>query len=259
MGDPKEEPLLVEERGKVCILTLNRPTVKNAFNTALYAALAEELRVQAAAPSCHVVVLTGSGNVFSAGQDLREALEIDRTAVGRPDHNLVVRALCEFPKPLIGAVNGPAVGFGATMLLHCDLVIVAESARLRFPFVSLGIAPEAGATYLLPMMVGAQRAFHLVTSGRWMQASELVDAGCAIAVHPDETLLQEALRVADEIADQPLPSLLATKRLMVTPRRQNLVGVLDRERLVQDALVAQGDYRARFATTLGDATTAARR
>ena len=250
--ESQQSVLLTHDRGTTRVLTLNRPRVKNAFNTALYGALAEAIRHSGEAGPVHCVILTGNGNVFCAGQDLSEALEIDQGDDDRADHNLVVQALSDCPKPVIAAVNGAAVGFGATMLLHCDLILAAQSARFRFPFVSLGIAPEAGATYLLPRAVGAQNAFSWFTTGSWIGAEEAVAAGFALATYPDDGLLSEAIRIADEIGKQPLPGVTATKQLMAASRREDLHAALDRERQVQEALLTQGEYRSRFAAAVGD-------
>src|SRR5262252_6341219 len=143
--------------GKARTLVFNRPAKKNALTVAMYGMLADELAAASASPDVRAVVLTGAGDTFTAGNDILDF-------VAQPpvtDDSHVVRflkALVAFPKPIVAAVNGAAIGVGTTMLLHCDLVLAVSSARFQFPFVKLGLCPEGGSSLLLPRMVGLQRA-----------------------------------------------------------------------------------------------------
>jgi len=202
-----------EDLGAVRLLTLDRPDARNAFDSALYRATAEALDEARADDRVHVVVLTGSGGSFSAGQDLKE---MARLAAGEPGvasaFPLLLEALQSFDKPLVAAVNGVAVGIGFTMLPHCDLVFAADSARFRTPFAPMGVAPEAGSSYLFPARMGGQRAAYTLLTGEWLSAQEAVEWGIAFSRHPDEELLPHALDVAQRVASSPLAALRAIKR-----------------------------------------------
>jgi enoyl-CoA hydratase/carnithine racemase len=142
----------------------------------------------------------------------------------------LIDALMDYPKPLIAAVHGPAVGFGATMLLHCDLVLVADDARVRFPFTSLRTAPEAGSSALLPAAVGPQRAAELLFTSRWIGAEEVVDIGLALARYPREQLHGEARALAERIAQQPAAAVESVKRLLRADRTDMVRSASARER-----------------------------
>jgi enoyl-CoA hydratase/carnithine racemase len=211
----KRETLIEELRDAVAVITLNRPERRNAFNNRLYddtrAALAEardDDRV-------HAVLITGAAGAFSAGQDIGEMGSGHAFAP-------FVDELSSFDKPLLAAVNGVAVGIGLTMLLHCDVVYVGESARLRAPFVSLGLVPEAGSSLLLPLVVGPQRAAEVLFTNEWINASRAVEIGLAARALPDFELLPAALAKAAEIAAQPLAALRHTKQLLLACRADAL-------------------------------------
>jgi len=213
-GATPELEVLAEDRDGVRLLTLDRPQKLNAFTAAGYRALQEQLDAAATDERVAVCVLTGRGRAFSAGVDL--------TAVGLPGGSAelsrsfdpLVATLAEFPKPLIGAVNGLAVGFGATLLLHCDLVIVDEEAQVRLPFVALGTCAEAGSSWLLSERVGAQRARWMVLSGEAIGADEAVATGFALAKAPAGRVVDEALLRARRLAAHGVPVLVANTRLL---------------------------------------------
>ena len=209
----------VEDRGGVRLLAFNRPDAANAFNEALYHAAAEGLESAAADAGVSVVVLTGRGRAYCAGTDLHEMAQIAAPQPGAsiPDRSgfpHFLDALTSFPKPIVAAVNGAAVGLGLTMLLHCDVVFMAEGARLRPPFTLMGVAPEAASSYLLPRRMGFQAAAAALYPSAWITADEAVAAGLAYRSCPADQLLEEALSWADSVAAMPLASLLATKRLL---------------------------------------------
>jgi enoyl-CoA hydratase/carnithine racemase len=211
--------LRVEQVGRVRLLTLDRPQALNAFDDDLYDAARAALEDAASSPEIAVVVVTGEGRAFSAGQDLAELERPRRHGDGRA-HGFAPFIECveAFPKPLIAAVNGLAVGIGLTLLPHCDLVLVADDARMRAPFVSLGVTAEAGSTHLLPATIGWQETAHLLYTASWLDAARAVEVGLAWRAVPRERLLEEALRVAGEIAAMPIASLVDTKRLLLEAR-----------------------------------------
>jgi enoyl-CoA hydratase/carnithine racemase len=227
--------LRVDDHGRVRLLTLDRPEALNAFDTALYDATADALASAAADDGVAVVVITGEGRAFSAGQDLLEMAELasrfgeggdeasdsgsqappaaaDGSPSGFPH---LLDELQRFPKPLMAAVNGLGLGIGFTMLAHCDLVFIAEGARLKTPFTSLGVSPEAASGYLFPMRMGWQAAAKVLFTSDWVTAEEAVELGIAGQVCAPDALLEETLALAERIARMPISSLVTTKRLML--------------------------------------------
>jgi enoyl-CoA hydratase/carnithine racemase len=223
--------LLAETRSGVALFTLNRPEKRNAFDTPLYDALAGALRGAVDDDAVRVAVVTGAGQAFSAGQDLAEMGTLGAGGAGGEAHGFphLMDALCAFDKPLLAAVNGVAIGIGTTMLLHCDLVHFAESARLRLPFVPLGVVPEAASSYLLPLTIGWQRAAELVYTGDWIDARRAVALGLGISVCPADTLLPTVMAQAAAIAGAPLAALRESKRLLLATRAPEIRAARARE------------------------------
>jgi enoyl-CoA hydratase/carnithine racemase len=225
---------VLEETGDgIVVLTLHRPERRNAFNEQQYDDLRDALAEAQANDDVCVAVITGTPPAFTAGQDLNEMGKPPLND-GKPHGFLpFVDQLAAFEKPLIAAVNGVAVGVGVTMLLHCDIVYAAESARLRLPFASLGIVPEAGSTFLLPKVVGPQAAAEIFFTAGWFDASRAVALGLATRAVPDAELLPTTLAKAKEIAAQPLGALRATKRLLLDAHAEAVRAARTREDTVQ--------------------------
>lgn len=216
--------VLEENHGQVRVLRIHRPEAKNAFNRATYLALADAIARADADKSVRVLLLTGTGDSFSAGQDLAEMTQLfdPSQPIG---FERLVDALVACGKPVLTAVNGLAVGIGTTMLLHTDLNFFARSARFRCPFTSLAVVPEAGSSYLLYQLAGPQKAADFLLRARWWNAEEALAAGLGIAVVDDAALLETALAAAQDLAKLPPASVRETKRLMREASKQ----------LVQDA------------------------
>ena len=213
--------LRTNHHGAVTLLTFDRPEARNAFNHALYCAISDELERAKADDGTNVVVLTGEGSAFCAGQDLIEMTAMARGELvfaGGHGFTRLLESLESFDKPLIAAVNGPAAGIGLTMLLHCDIVLVAESARLRVPFAEMGVPPEAGSSALLPAQLGWQKASHLLFTSDWLSASDAVASGLALKTAPDASLMDETLALATRIASHDGKAMRTTKRLMMDAR-----------------------------------------
>jgi len=224
--------LLIADDNRVRTLTLNRPEALNAFNEALYDATADALNAAADDPEVAVVVITGAGRAFSAGQDLTE-MQARITdpgfvsgAYGFPG---LIDALARFPKPLICAVNGLGLGLGATILGYADLAFMSAAARLKCPFTSLGVAPEAASSYLLPQLVGRQNAAWLLMSSEWVDATEALRMGLVWKVCEPDELLPETHRHAEILAAKPVSSLVAVKQSMVEPTRPGIAAARSRE------------------------------
>lgn len=227
-----ETTLRIADENRVRTLTLNRPDVLNAFNEELYLATATALREAAADEDVAVVVLTGEGRAFSAGNDLNEM----QRRISDPAFNeqgshftTMIDALADFPKPLICAVNGVGVGIGATILGYADLAFMSTTARLKTPFTSLGVAPEAASSYLFPQLIGRQNAAWLLMSSEWVDADEAQRMGLVWRVCPPEDLLAETRRHAEVLASRPIASLMAVKQTMTAPTREGIVAATARE------------------------------
>ena len=224
--------LLVEDARRVRTITLNRPEALNAFNETLYDATARALHDAAADPSVAVVLLTGAGRAFSAGTDL---LEMQRIATdptferGEYGFGGLLDALVEFPKPLVVAVNGLGLGIGATVLGFADLAFMSTTARLKCPFTSLGVAPEAASSLLFPQLVGRQNAAWMLLSAEWISAEQARDAGLVLALCEPDDLLPTARRHAEVLASRPVSSLVAVKRTMTAPHREAVAAARERE------------------------------
>lgn len=222
----------IDDTNRVRTLTLNRPDALNAFSEALYDATTIALKEAAADPDVSVVLLTGAGRAFSAGNDLVEMQEM----VTNPEYQMgeygfpgLIEALTAFPKPLICAVNGVGLGIGTTILGYADLAFMSTTARLKCPFTSLGVASEAASSYLLPRLMGRQNAAWLLLSSEWVSAEEALRMGLVWRVCEPDDLLPEARRHAEIIASRPLSSLMAVKHAMVEPTREAIVAATQRE------------------------------
>ena len=224
--------LLIADENRVRTLTLDRPDALNAFNEALYDATADALLAAAEDPDVAVVLLTGKGRGFSAGTDLLEmhARTTDPAFVpGRHGFVGLVDALVAFPKPLVCAVNGVGLGIGTTILGFADLAFMSTTARLKCPFTSLGVAPEAASSYLLPLLIGRQNAAWLLQSSEWIDAEQAREMGLVWRVCEPDDLLATARRHAEVLAAKPISSLVAVKRTMTEPLRAGIDAARARE------------------------------
>jgi len=236
--------LKTHDEGGVRLLTFDRPDKLNAMTTALYRACAASLDEAADDDGVGAVVLTGAGRGFCAGVDLGELMG---AAAGEPGVDqggafaAFMDAISGFPKALLAAVNGVGVGIGMTLLPYCDAALIAESARLRGPFVSLGVAPEAASSATFAALMGWQRAAYTLLSGRWVSAPEAVALGLALEVVPDGEAVERTVALAREIVGAgPLGSIVATKQLLIAARRELVSNARSREDATFEALFAAG-------------------
>jgi enoyl-CoA hydratase/carnithine racemase len=212
------EHIRIENRDGVLNLTMARPDKKNALTNAMYGALADAILAAETDASVRVILIRGEGDMFSAGNDVGEFAAIAAGAVQGERHvSRFLHALAKSSRPLVAAVQGRAVGVGTTMLLHCDLVVLAENALLTTPFVSLALVPEASSSLLMPMRIGYVRAFEMFALGEAVDASSALAWGIANRVVPLEKLDAEAGALAARLAKQPAGAVSATKRLMRNP------------------------------------------
>jgi len=215
--------ILQHREGGVLTLTFNRLDKKNAITAAMYAELADALQAAAEDDGVRAAVFQGAEAIFTAGNDLADFR--DNPPDTRPDAppTPVVRflnALRDFPKPLLAAVAGPAVGIGTTLLLHCDLVYAGDNAAFSLPFVNLGLCPEAGSSLLLPQLVGYTRAAEKLLLGEAFYAEEALEMGLVNRILPPHEVNAYAQAQAAKLAAKPLASLKATKALMKMPQTQ---------------------------------------
>jgi enoyl-CoA hydratase/carnithine racemase len=214
------EHVIAETSGGVLTLTLNRPEKKNALTKAMYQALADGIDGAEHDPQVRCVLIQAEGDMFTAGNDLADfaaANAGDASANRASEGNPLLIALGRAKTPLVAAVNGRAVGVGTTMLLHCDLVFVADNALLTTPFVNLALVPEAASSVTLPSRIGHTRAFAMFVLGEAVDAQKAVDWGIANAVVPLADLRARARAAAEAVASKAPAAVLATKALMRDP------------------------------------------
>lgn len=223
--------LTTDDRDRIRILTLEREDALNAFNEALYDALTDALIDARDDPAVAVVVITGRGRAFSAGTDLLEmaGLATGTTVQGRHGFSGLIDELTEFPKPLICAVNGLGIGIGATILGLADLAFMSTDARLKCPFSSLAVAPEAASSHTFPALLGRQAATWALMSSEWLTADECLRAGLVWKLCPPEQLLDTTLEHARVLASKPISSLVEIKRTIVEPSRAAIRAARERE------------------------------
>jgi len=209
--------VLVTQAGSVLEVVFNRPEKKNALTGAMYNAVADAFHCADTDDSIRVVLLSGAGDTFTAGNDIKDFQ--NRAAINESTHaSPFLAALSSLATPLVAAVNGAAIGVGTTMLAHADLVIAARSARFVMPFTSLGLVPEAGSSLLFPRLVGHQRASALLLLGEPMDAETARDWGFVNQVVADEDLMATARGVAARLAALPPASVRQTKNLIKNGR-----------------------------------------
>ena len=216
------DTVLVESSGAVATLTLNRPEKRNAYTPEMGEALVAAFRALRDEDTVRAVILTGAGRGFCAGVDLEalsamQAGKVSGTGpkLGEEEFvNAFPLELLEYPKPVIAAIHGAAIGVGVTMTLPCDLRIAGESAKLGLTFAKLGILPGLGSTHLLPRIVGLARAQELVLTARVIQAAEALQIGLVNRVVPDASLLETAREVGDAMAECDPIALRFAKRAL---------------------------------------------
>lgn len=206
--------ILVERRGGVQVIRLNRPDKKNAITRPMYAAMTEALESGDADPSVRVHLFLGVPGAFSAGNDLADFLAAsDGGDFGDEVWNFVL-TLAAVEKPMVSGVDGIAVGIGTTLNLHCDLTVATPRTRFHTPFVDLGLVPEAASSLLLPRIIGPQRAFAMLGLGEPLSAEDALAAGFIHAVVAEDALEGEAMVLAERLAAKPPEALRLTRALM---------------------------------------------
>lgn len=207
------EHIITGVSGGIMRIEIHRPQKRNALNFAMYTALSDALERGDADPAVRVMLICGQPGLFCAGNDIQDFLDPLTLSPDSPVLSFM-QAIARVTKPIVAAVGGNAVGVGTTMLLHCDLVYAAESARFRLPFVPLGICPEFGVSLLLPKRVGHQRAAELLFFGEPFDARYAHEIGLVNAVCSEADLMTLAIARARELAERPQDALRLAKRLL---------------------------------------------
>ena len=232
--------ILSEQIGAVLLLKLNRPEKKNALTQEMYQTLATKINEAAGDFAIRCVVISSEGDSFTAGNDINDFANNPQMDEGSPVFNFLF-AIHNFPKPLIAAVQGRAVGIGTTMLMHCDIVTANPNSIFSMPFVSLGLIAEGGSSYLFPRLVGHAKASEILLTGRSFTAEEALQMGLINQVSSDH--LSASMKFAQELAEQPPTAVINTKALLKSGSHEALNQVMRAEgelfRMAMDSDEAQ--------------------
>ena len=242
------ETVIWEQDGAVGRITLNRPDTLNAWNPKFGEELKSVIEGEAADPSVRGLLVTGAGRGFSSGADLKAGF--DPAEDGMPDvrkeleglYHPIIVGVRRLEKPVVAAVNGAAVGIGASLALACDLVLAAESAFFGLAFVNIGLMPDGGSTLFVPAAVGKARAFEMALLGQRVPAARALDWGLVNAVHSDATLLEEASALTERLAAGPTRSYAGSKQALNRMLYPDMEAQLDLEATLQHALARTSDF-----------------
>ena len=241
--------ILTHVEAGVMTLTFNRVDKKNSITRAMYAALADGLEQAAQDAAVRVVLIQGDATVFSAGNDIGDFQAAPADPGPREQQPVwrFLRAIASFPKPIVAAVCGPAVGVGTTLLLHCDLVYAGDNAAFALPFVNLGLVPEAGSSLLLPQMFGMHRAAEALLLGEPFMAEAALEVGLVNRVVPPTECNAIAQGQARKLAAKPLTALMETKRLMKGGQQAAVLARMDEEGALFGRMLHEPAAREAFA------------
>ncbi|WP_135466877.1 enoyl-CoA hydratase [Crenalkalicoccus roseus] len=231
------EHIRVSTADGVCRIEMHRPEKKNALTRAMYDAMADALEGAARDEAVRCVLFAGAGDAFTAGNDINDFRNRPQDGGVKPASR-VYSALVRYEKPVVAAVGGLAIGIGTTMLLHCDIVIAAEEARFRTPFVDLGVVPELGSSLLLPRLCGRHRAAELLLLGDFFDARRAAEIGLVNRVVPRAELEATAMEVARRLADKPPAALRLTKSLLCRDQEEILARIEEEGALFAQRLLS---------------------
>jgi enoyl-CoA hydratase/carnithine racemase len=241
----------VDDEAGVRTVTFDRPEARNALTSDAFEAFDVALREALGRNDVGSVVVTGAGGTFCAGQDLKELRSIDPDRLASHPFHALIETLSRFPKPVIAAVEGVAVGAGVTMLAHFDFVFAASDARFQVPFVALGVPAEGGSSLLLPAVVGPRLAARMLLLGEWITAAEALAGGLVTSVNAPGLALNEAVAVGKRLASLPPGAVSATKRLLVEARMDAVSAAFARERAAGLAMYRGPDFGAALSRFAG--------
>jgi enoyl-CoA hydratase len=235
--------ILVESKGRVGIIRLNRPQALNALNSALMIELAQALAAYDADDTIGCLLLTGNDKAFAAGADIKEMAE--KSFIDAYLGNFAIRWDCaaQARKPIVAAVAGFALGGGCELAMHCDVIVAADNAKFGQPEIKIGVIPGIGGTQRLVRAIGKAKAMEMILTGRMMDAAEAERSGLVARVVPAASLMQEAMKVAEAIANLSLPSVLAAKEAVNRAFESPLAEGVIFERRIFHALFATADQK----------------
>ncbi len=246
------ENIKIEEHvdDRVMVITIDRPKVRNALNNESLNEIAETLEAVAADDRFRAVVVTGGPDVFAAGADLNEMASLDTVGILNDQRQYIWRRIAAFPKPLIAAVNGYALGGGCELAMHADIIIAGDSAQFGQPEINLGIMPGAGGTQRLTRAVGKSLAMKLILSGLFIKAEEAVASGLAAEQCPADETIERAIKLARRIATKAPIALALAKQAVLKAHELSLTDGLDAERKAFTILAATQDRQEGIAAFL---------
>jgi len=235
-ADKSDEHIQITSQDGVLQIQMNRPEKKNALTVSMYAAMTAAIHRADTDDTVRVILISGAGGFFTSGNDLRDFLDQPPSSLTSPVFAFM-GAIKNARKPVVAAVSGPAVGIGTTMLLHCDLVYAGKGTKFLLPFINLGLCPEAGSSYLLPLLAGYHRAAELLLLGESFSAEKAREIGLVNAVCDDDAVIDLALAQARSLAAKPQASVLLTKALL-KKAHEHIVGntIEDEARLLMSRL-----------------------
>lgn len=242
------ETIQWEQSGGIGRITLNRPQSLNAWTTEFGVELSQAVNEDAADPSVRAVLVTGAGRGFSSGADLKEGFEPADDGMPNIEKRLhevyhpIIVGIRELEKPVVAAVNGPAVGIGLSLALACDLILAAESAYFSLAFVNIGLMPDGGSTLFVPARIGKARAFQMAMLGEKVGSQKALEWGLINAVYADDKLMDEANALVEKLAAGPTRSYAGTKKAYNQVLYPDMAGQLNLEAELQHALGRTKDF-----------------
>ncbi len=246
-------PILFSIENGIATITLNRPDKLNSFNREMALLMQEKLDECAATPEVRCIFITGSGKGFSAGQDLAEVVDPEGPGMQKilsEHYNPIITRIRSIPKPIIAAVNGVAAGAGANMALACDIVVASQSASFLQAFSKIGLIPDSGGTYILPRLIGFQRASALMMLGDKIPATEALQMGMLYKVFADDLFMEESKKIALTLSQLPTKALAYIKQVLNLSAANDLDAQLSLEDIYQQKAAATKDFKEGVAAFL---------
>jgi enoyl-CoA hydratase/carnithine racemase len=243
------EEIVSEHVGNILRVQLNRPTKRNAMTSAMYVALAGIFNEAANDENTGVVLWHGAGDSFCAGNDIDDFLK-NPPGPGESPQARLMEALVNFDKPIVAAVQGAAIGGGTTMVTHCDFIYAGESTKFQMPFINLGVVPEFGSSYFMPLRIGHLRAAELILLGGPFDARRAAALGLVTEVVSDKDVLAKAIETARKLAAKPAGALQASKRLLKQPFRDQIKAAMKAENEEFSVQVRSDDAKEAFTAFL---------
>ncbi len=240
------DTLLISKQDGIGKITLNRPDVYNSFNKEMALGLQQQLDEWAEDPEVRMILISGAGKAFCAGQDLQEAIAdngLELHEIVEEHYNPIIEKITHLEKPIVAAINGVAAGAGANIALACDICVATASATFIQAFSKIGLIPDSGGTYFLPRLIGRQRATALMMLGDKVSAEEAAAMGMIYKAFPDDSFAEEVQKIANKLAKMPTKGLGYTKRALNHSLTNDLTTQLAIEEQLQSAAGLTTDYK----------------